>query len=109
MQHQDSISLLDRLLKTGRESEWLEFKESNKNPELIGERISALSNSAALHHEQFGYIIFGVEDGTLKVVGTTFKPSSEKVGNEPIEGWLLHRLNLRLISDYLNLNTMKSL
>ncbi len=96
MQHQDSISLLNRLLKTGRESEWLEFKENNKNPEMVGERISALSNSAALHHEQFGYIVFGVEDDTLNVVGTTFKPSSEKIGNEPIESWLLHRLNPRI-------------
>jgi ATP-dependent DNA helicase RecG len=96
MQHQDYINLLDRLLKTGRESEWLEFKEGNKNPEMVGERISALSNSAALHHEQFGYIVFGVENDTLNVVGTTFKPNNEKVGNEPIENWLQQRLNPRI-------------
>lgn len=96
MQKQDLANLLDRLLKTGRESEWLEFKENNKAPEMVGERISALSNSAALHHEQYGYLVFGIQDNTLNVVGTKFKPNAEKIGNEPLENWLLHRLSPKI-------------
>ncbi|MBK8568285.1 MAG: putative DNA binding domain-containing protein [Saprospiraceae bacterium] len=96
MQNLDLTNLLDRLLKTGRESEWLEFKENNKAPEMVGERISALSNSAALHHEQFGYLVFGVQDNTLNVVGTNFKPNVEKIGNEPLENWLHQRLSPKI-------------
>jgi len=44
--------LLYVLLSEPAESEWLEFKVNNDQPELIGQYISALSNSACLHKEQ---------------------------------------------------------
>jgi predicted HTH transcriptional regulator len=56
---------------------------------MIAERISALANSAALHGRDFGYIVWGVEDGTKKVVGTTFRPRQCKKGNEELENWLM--------------------
>ena len=56
------------------EAEWIEFKKNNCNPEEIGENISAVSNAARLHQRDTGYIIWGVEDGTRKVVGTSFNP-----------------------------------
>ncbi len=39
--------LVEELVKLP-ESEWLEFKENNDNPEKLGENISALANSAAI-------------------------------------------------------------
>ena len=45
------ISLVNELLKQPKESEWIEFKHNNSEPQTIGEYISALSNSAALHRK----------------------------------------------------------
>lgn len=41
-------SLVRELAKLPDETEWVEFKCNNKQPQMIGEYISALSNSAAL-------------------------------------------------------------
>ena len=41
-------SLLMSLLKLNKENEWIEFKINNDDSKMIGEYISALSNSATL-------------------------------------------------------------
>ncbi|MFH1861096.1 MAG: RNA-binding domain-containing protein [bacterium] len=64
--------------------------------EEIGEYVSALSNSACLHHKVKGYLIFGIENETHRVVGTRFKPKHEKIGNEELENWLAKLLNPRI-------------
>lgn len=92
MGEQNIISILENLL-TQQESEWLEFKENNSNKDTIGEYISALSNSAALNEKQRGYVIWGIEDKTQEVVGTTFNPTSLKVGNQDLTLWVLQRLS----------------
>lgn len=85
--------LLRSLLKLSRETQWVEFKVNDYEPEEIGEYLSALSNSAALHEENLAYIVWGVEDGTRRIVGTTFKPRSRKIGNEDLEPWLTRNLH----------------
>jgi predicted HTH transcriptional regulator len=67
-------AIISRLIALPHETEWVEFKHNFHSPEEIGERLSALSNSAALVGEPFGYLVFGVENETHKVVGTTFMP-----------------------------------
>ncbi len=42
------ISLIERLRRMPAETEWLEYKSNNTDPQMIGEYISAISNSAAL-------------------------------------------------------------
>jgi len=84
--------LIKSLIKLPKETEWVEFKENNSNPRQIGEYISALSNSVCLHHKDCGYLLFGIEDETHKVVGTKFKPKEYKIGNEELENWLLRKL-----------------
>lgn len=80
---------LNELLALPQETEWAEFKHNNSDPSMIGEYLSALSNAAALEGKPFGYIVWGVEDGTRNIVGTTFKPRKQKgVGNEDLEPWL---------------------
>ena len=74
-----------------KESEWIEFKVDNEKPEMIGEYISALANAATLHDMQKAYLIYGIEDETLDLIGTKFKPKITKKGNEELENWL-HRL-----------------
>jgi len=89
-------SLVAELRKLPRETGWVEFKENNTKPEDIGEYLSALSNSAALHGKANGYVVWGVRDDTHEVTGTTFKPAQTKKGNEDLESWLLHLLSPRL-------------
>lgn len=81
--------LLDRLLAEPTEHEWLEFKH-NDDPHAIGEYISALANSAALDGEPCGYLVWGIEDGTHRVLGTPFKPATTKAKGQILELWL-HR------------------
>ena len=88
--------LLIELVKLPNETEWLEFKHNRAVAEEIGEYISALSNSAALYGKPSAYIIWGVDDKTHDILGTTFKPSQMKIGNEELENWLLRLLNPKI-------------
>ncbi|WP_060825106.1 ATP-binding protein [Sulfurospirillum cavolei] len=90
------ISLIKELIKQPNETEWLEFKHNNDDKEMIGEYISALSNSAALNSKTNAYMIWGVDDATHKILGTTFKPSATTKGNEALENWLLKLLTPKI-------------
>jgi ATP-dependent DNA helicase RecG len=94
MQEKDLQILLEELLQQNGEQTWLEFK-SNVAPqrasitsEGIGEYISALSNGATISNQDFGYLILGIEDQTKHIIGTNFKPSTYKIGNQDFELWL---------------------
>ncbi|MYD93817.1 MAG: transcriptional regulator [Chloroflexi bacterium] len=89
-------SLVRELCALPAETEWVEFKVNQSNPQVIGEYLSALANGAALNGKPAGYLVWGVEDGTHRVVGTRFTPSRRKKGNEPLEAWLLRMLTPRL-------------
>lgn len=95
--------LLDELLSSGRENECVEFKQNKVDAEEIGEYISALSNSAALHGKRAGYLVWGIEDGTSRIVGTGFRPSKTKVGNEELENWLCTHLFPRIHFEFAEL------
>jgi ATP-dependent DNA helicase RecG len=90
------VSLVRELSKLPRETEWVEFKKDDANPDEIGEYISALANSAALIGKAAAYVVWGVEDATHRIVGTSFSPKSTKVGNEEIENWLLRLLTPKI-------------
>lgn len=88
--------LVRELCKLPRETEWVEFKVNNIEPQSVGEYIAALANSAALYRKNHGYLIWGIEDGTHAIVGTNFAPMAVKKGNEPLETWLLQMLRPRI-------------
>lgn len=88
--------IVEKLTALPRETEWVEFKENFHSPEEIGERISAISNSARLLDQPFGYLVFGVKDDTHEIVGTDFYAKEKKKGNEELELWLLNRLSPRI-------------
>ncbi|MGN6543529.1 MAG: ATP-binding protein [Aureliella sp.] len=90
------VGLLTELRKLPKEIGWVEFKENNGDAEEIGEYLSALSNSAALEGKANAYVVWGIQDQTHAVVGTTFSPTRAKRGNEELENWLLRQLNPRL-------------
>jgi ATP-dependent DNA helicase RecG len=88
--------LLYGLCRLSGEREWVEFKENNDEPEMIGETVSALSNAARLRGEPYGYLVWGVRDGSHEIVGTAFSPSQARKGNEELEHWLVRMLTPRL-------------
>lgn len=82
-------ALLDRLCAEPRETEWLEFKANRYEPQVLGEYLSALANSACLQGRPRGYLAFGIEDGSHAVMGTTFDPQAEKgKGEQLLPLWL---------------------
>ena len=94
MNTQELTALLDRLRAEPHEGEWLEFKANRFEPHALGEYLSALANSACLLGKPRAYLVFGIEDGTHAVVGTTFDPAAETVkdregrGNQLLPLWL---------------------
>ena len=88
--------LVTELRKLPSETTWLEFKVNNSNPQEIGEYISALANAAALEGKPSAYMIWGISDDDHEVVGTTFRPNEQKIGNEELENWLVQRLTPRI-------------
>jgi ATP-dependent DNA helicase RecG len=96
MNEQELIALLKDLQAFLKECEWAEFKVNNSSPQEIGELLSALSNSACYHNQKFGYLVYGIQDETHRLVGTNFYPHKEKKGNQELENWIATQLNPRI-------------
>lgn len=90
------LPLIESLLKLSKENEWVEFKHNNADALMIGERISALANSAVLMGQEQAYMIWGIEDETLRVVGTSFKPFEQKHRQQELESWLLQKISPKI-------------
>ncbi len=101
--------LVHELCKLPAETPWVEFKHNNADPSMIGERISALANSAALEGKNTAYLVWGVEDASHRLIGTNFDPSLTKIGNELLENWLRHSLtpSLHFVFHSVNLDNTK--
>ena len=84
--------LLKKLVSLPKENEWVEFKQNFHGEDEIGERISAIANSACIDNKAYGYLVYGVDDKTHEIIGTTFKPSQKMVGNNELENWLIQNL-----------------
>ncbi len=84
----NNIDLLVKNLLQTAEAECLELKQNNSDPKTIGENISALANSAACKQKEFAYIIWGIEDTTHNIIGTTFDYENKKIGSEELQNWL---------------------
>ena len=71
---------LDALL-AGWENECVEFKDANDNfpTSDIGKYFSALSNEANLRVREAGWLVFGVDNKTRKVIGTTYRENTERL------------------------------
>src|SRR5579872_1053874 len=96
MDNLEFAHFLKGLCSQPTETEWLEFKRNNIEPDAIGEYISALSNAACLHDKPAAYLVFGVADKAHEIVGTAFRPKQSKIGNEELENWLARLLNPRI-------------
>ena len=77
--------LVKELCKYPSEAQWLEFKHNNCEPNMIGEDISALANSAVLADRDYAYMIWGVDDNSHQLIGTSVRLKQIKKGNQEIE------------------------
>ena len=94
MTNDELIELIDELRTLPKETEWIEFKTGAATTnQRLGQYISAISNVACINHQLFGYLIFGIDDPTHKVVGTSFRFKNKKEGNEELELWIRRLLN----------------
>lgn len=80
--------LVQELIKYPKETEWLEFKHNNYEPQMIGRDISALANSATLNEKSCAYMLWGINDETHDIVGTDKDLRTLKKGNQELENWL---------------------
>lgn len=89
MNTRELIALVDRLRALPTETEWLEVKRNNADPQALGEYLSALANEARLCHQPQGHLVFGIDDSTHDVVGTRLDPYATKAkGNQDLLPWL---------------------
>lgn len=89
--------LVAELCRLPGETEWVEFKANYQSPQAIGEYISALANAACWKAKPRGYLVFGINDETHEVVGTSINPYTEKAkGNQDLLLWLKTRLRPNL-------------
>ena len=84
--------LVNELRNLPNETETVEFKENNTDPEIIGKSVSALANAAALTGAEYAYLVWGISDANHDVVGTDFHYRQKRIGNEEVENWLTHNL-----------------
>lgn len=80
---EDIDSLIDNLRALPKETDWVEFKTNYADYDGIGKYISALANAAILNEKTDAYLVWGIEDGTHKIVGTSLALDASKKGNEP--------------------------
>ncbi len=106
MTEKDLIILLDELVSLPGEQQWVEFKlnAGSITNEQIGEYISAISNGATIANKPFGYLVWGVEDGTQMIKGTNFRFAAAKHGNQDLELWLRNLLHPKINFEILEFN-----
>ena len=80
--------IIKNLCGLDSEQEHVEFKENISNEEIIAKTVVAIINSMTRQNIPRGYFVWGVNDKTHEIVGTSFSPSNKKVGNEELELWL---------------------
>lgn len=83
--------LLDELRSYDAEREWFEFKENWFDQTQLGQYISALSNSAAIEGRKNAYFVWGIQNDTHAVTGTTFN-SNMDIKNEPLKHFLARQV-----------------
>ena len=84
--------IIEELLKYDSEREWFVFKENWFKADELGEYISALSNSAAIVGKKFAYFVWGINDQTHEIVGTSFN-CNQDVKHEPLKHYLARQLS----------------
>lgn len=89
-------NLVQKLVTLPTETEWIEFKTTYVENTKIGEYISAIGNATTLSGRSFGYVVWGIDNTSHEIVGTTFDYRKTKEGAEELEAWLAHMCSPRV-------------
>lgn len=92
MSQDRDIALISDLCAQSAETSWLGFKGNNADPEMIGKRCSALSNAARVEGRDCAYMIWGIDDNSHQVMGTSFDPDADKARGQVLSLWLANSL-----------------
>ena len=94
MTNEELKALLDELLKQGKELEWLEFKLGDATDnQRLGKYISGLANAANFNNVPFAYLVFGVKDNSLEIVGTKFNYLNRKEKGSELDFYIRRNLS----------------
>lgn len=97
----ETLSLLVKeLVQLPNETECVEFKHNNYDPEMIGADISALANSAAYRGKNQAYMVWGINDETHAIVGTNYNRFSKLCKNQEIDSWLRNTVSKNADFDF---------
>ncbi len=98
MNNEQLNNLLEELVALPTETEWVEFKlnKGSITNEQIGDYISAMSNGATITNKPYGYLVWGVYDGSHTIKGTNFSFTEAKQGNQDLELWLRNMLHPKI-------------
>ncbi len=88
---QEIEKIVTELQAYSSEEEWFEFKENWFGEAGIGEYISAMSNAAAMLGRNAAYLIWGINNETHELTGTTFSFHRDVKG-EPLEHYLARQI-----------------
>jgi predicted HTH transcriptional regulator len=83
---------MEELRERIRRCGMVDFLEREREPAEIGVRVSAMANAVHLAGQQRGYLVWGLRDGDLAVVGTDFDAARVWVHGLALERWLTLRL-----------------
>ena len=100
----NNYQLVEELIKMPTETAWVEFKHDNYNPEMIGQDICALANSATLHEKNSAYMVWGIHDRTHEIIGTNYNLQTLKKGEQEIENWLRSLLSDNVMFSFDSVN-----
>lgn len=94
MTNEELKSLIDELLLKGKELEWLEFKQGDAtDAQRLGKYISGLANAANYNNVPFGYLVFGIKDETLDIVGTNYNYLNKKEKGSELDFYIRRNLS----------------
>lgn len=92
----DPTALLETLRELPRETDWVEFKANRFDSETVGTYVSGLANATMFDRQKFAYMVWGIEDETHDIIGTTDRLDSQTVGAEAFLLWLNKYLKPRI-------------
>lgn len=92
--------LIKELVQQPKETCWLEFKKNNDDPEMIGRTVCALANAATYAGRDNAYFVWGIDNDTHALEGTSFNWHKAQVGGEELENWLRHSLSANANFDF---------
>lgn len=78
--------ILETLKKSnGNELSYIEVKHNNIDPEIIGKTISGIANVCTYEDREKGYLVYGIRDTDLELIGVDFDPFNIKNSNQDVE------------------------